>query len=309
MTPVSVAADAEHSCIAPQERARWVERGFLPIRAALASDRASELRRRILDLCGDPVRARAHLDPARLGDGGNSRDVDVVRAVAVMPELVELLDHDSVFPKILGLMGPYVQVQGTEILVRFPHPETLVPLHADGGPSLRNVVLPPQGNALFTKCIWFLDDVTQADRANFCAVPGSHRRPFPVDVDTATRAAIEPVLARAGDALVFPWTLCHAVGPHRGTEPRVAAIVRYMQMWARPADYDTPFDFPLTKFTPRQRRLLGDLGDDAGADNYSYYRCPCPDQLETMFDPHLRSSAEFVRYADQRSYSAALYGK
>ncbi len=45
----------------------------------------------------------------------------MINVIERMKSLDQLIDHPAIFSKILKLMGPYIQLMGTEIFVRHPN--------------------------------------------------------------------------------------------------------------------------------------------------------------------------------------------
>ncbi len=186
-----------------------------------------------------------------------------------------LIDHPGYFGKLVSLIGHHIQVMGTEVFVRGPAPEPITGFHTDLGEALQQI-LPSRDNLLLqVKAQVFLTDLSTPDASNFMLVPGSHVRRVPTptldcmldDLNGPMAAtgsvpdqAIQ-VLAKPGDVLIFPWTLWHAVGPNLSGRTRLSLTIRYGQLSLRPLD---KLDFVLgdldRDLTPRQRRLLGDLG-------------------------------------------------
>ena len=97
---------------------------------------------------------------------------------------------------------------------------------------------------------------------NFLFVPGSHRRKFPPKAPTSPRGAVQ-LLTRPGDALLFPWSLWHAVAPNRSGRVRKSVTLRYGPLWARPYDHERLPAEVLERLSPRRRRLFGDLGPES----------------------------------------------
>lgn len=198
--------------------------------------------------------------------------------------LDSLIDHPRVFPWLLTLVGPYLQILGTEIFVRraSPSSEPLVEWHADGGPALSNFLPCPGNPVLQMKVQFFLTDMSDLDSGNFMLVPGSHRVRFPDQKfsPAAPPAGAIQLRAKAGDALLFPWSLWHAVAPNHSARARQSITFRYGQMWSRPYDYERLPAEVLERLTPRRRRLCGDLGAGIHPSAYFY---PDPDeQLRIM---------------------------
>ena len=187
-----------------------------------------------------------------------------------------LLDHPGFFGRITGLMGPYVQLMGSEIFVRGDAPDAAITnFHTDLGPSLQHILPSEESRFLQLKAQIFLTDLSEPNASNFALVPGSHRRPVDgsdpycvvtslderVSEDGTLPPEVLQVLARPGDVLIFPHTLWHGVAANRSGRTRYSLSFRYGQTALRPHER---FDGVLTdqrrSLTHRQRRLLADFG-------------------------------------------------
>lgn len=267
--------------------------GYLLLRSALT---AGEVAR-----CLHGVRAAAEaydgLAPADRGshDGlaGNRSDLRLLRTVELTAGLDFLLDHGIAFDTALALIGPYVQVVSTEILVRRPRDDTPLPLHVDGGPSLGGVLPHPDGKLTHLKALYFLTDVTSKDQGNVVVLPGSHTRPSLTSPSADASSAVQ-LEAEAGDLLLFPWSLWHGVAPNRSSSNRVSVVVWYAQLWARPIDYQSLRAETLGRLTPRQRLLFGDIELTPNMDRY--YMPGTQSYLSTMLDHRQRGSSEIKPY-------------
>ena len=84
---------------------------------------------------------------------------------------------------------------------------------------------------------------------------------------------------KAGDVVIFPHSLWHGAAPNRTRRARKTLIYCYNQMCLRPYDFEKATPELLERCTPRQRRLLGDLGREylPGA-----YFVPPPDHVEVI---------------------------
>lgn len=284
------------TCTAPgrlltaAERRQWDEDGYLHIRNALHPGEAAALRAilagvhgRFADGFGIPEYR------AIVFDAGNDRDLSIANGITWCQGIAALLDHRGVFGKVLGLMGPYLQVLGSEIFYRYPFPAPLVDFHTDTGPALRTAA-PAGSKAIQIKAQFFLTDTREPDQGNFTVAPGSHRRAFPGKIGFSQVEDAVQILASAGDVILFPLSLGHGVAPNRGGATRVSVILRYGQAFCRPVDYwTTPDRRVMDQLTPRQRRLLGDLG--ARCRPGDFYGT-IPDQLELMYGDRWSQSAE-----------------
>jgi hypothetical protein len=276
-----------------EQRRRWKEDGFLVLGGALAAHEVES----VLATIDDVVERRfaATTDSQALLEASHS--VRIRHAVGETPEIARLLDHPSVFPYLLELIGPYLSLVGSEIFVRSGEEAPLVRFHTDGGPSLQRILVAEGSRAIQLKVQLFLTDVSQENSGNFVIVPGSHRQQVSETlpgcfIPEANRYLDEgsfppgatQLLAKPGDAVVFHHSLWHAVAPNKSGRPRKSIIFRYGHLWHRPFDFDAIARDVLEQLTPRQRRLLGDIGPDPGPKDY--YKPP--EQLDLMLGTSAR---------------------
>ena len=254
-----------------EQRRQWRDDGYILIKAALSKEQPAEYH-----AAADEVieRYRAERPAVR-----EQQAFTIIQTVEQSTAFDSLLDHPGPFGIIVDLMGPYLQVMGTQIYVRYPSDDPLSGWHTDAGPSLQQIRVEPASLPLNFKTQYFLTDIPEEDHANFCVVPRSHRVLFPEGgfSDREPEGALQ-LCAEAGDAAVFPHNLCHGVAPHRGEGVRRSVTLRYGQMWCRPYDYEKAPAQVLERMTPRQRRLMGDMGPEYTATDYFKPH----DQLETI---------------------------
>ena len=235
-----------------QMRQHWQEEGYLLLKNVLSRQEAAAY----LDEADRVIAAYSGADPERYGA------YTITQTLERTPAFDPLMDHPESFGVILDLMGPYLQIMGSQVYVRHPSDQALMAWHTDAGPSLRQIRVDPTSLPLQFKVQFFLTDIPEPDRANFCLVPGSHRREFP---ETGFPKGENPpgaiqLCAEAGDAVIFPYAMWHSVAPNRSPNVRRSVIFRYGQMWCRPYDYEKIPEEVLARMTPRRRRLMGDLG-------------------------------------------------
>ena len=171
---------------------------------------------------------------------------------------------------------------GTQIYVRYPKEDMLSGWHTDAGPSLRDIRVEPDSRPLNFKIQYFLTDIPEENMANFCLVPGRYREYFPVGglpMGEWPEGGIQ-MIAEAGDAAIFPHNLWHGVAPQESDNVRRSVTFRYGQQWCRPYDYEKAPQEVLDRMTPRQRRLMGDMGPDYTATDFFKPK----DQLEVILD-------------------------
>jgi Phytanoyl-CoA dioxygenase (PhyH) len=265
--------------------------GCLLIPAALAPDEVAGVTATVDGLVGrlreQPGFAERHTESAH--------SVRIRHAVGQEPRLLDLVDHERILDPLVRTLGPYVSLVGSEVFVRSASAATMVRYHTDGGPAMQAIRLDHGHRALQLKVQIFLTDVSEPDHGNLVVIPGSHERvPHqrdPNDVNDywlheanehldrgeAPPGAVQ-VLAARGDALLFPYSLWHAVAPNSGGRTRKSVILRYGHLWHRPFDYVAPEPALLEVATERQRRMLGHLAP--GAPAQAWYKAQ--DQAEVM---------------------------
>jgi hypothetical protein len=263
---------------------RWERDGYLFLENVLSTTETEKLLKAVdavLESAGQVQVFSQHQTPSR-----EAQAFKIAQAITLTPALDPLTDHPQIFPWLLRFIGPYLQVLGTEIFVRLPGPavEALVDWHTDGGPAMEGFLPRPGNPILQMKVQIFLTDLTEPDGGNFMLVPGSHRTAFAGQEQSppSSPAGAIQIMARAGDAILFPWSLWHGVAPNQSGRVRKSITLRYGPMWSRPYDYDRLPAGVLARMTPRRRRLFGHLGVEAYPHTY-YYPDPA-EQLGLMLD-------------------------
>ena len=245
-----------------KQREHWNEEGYLVLKQVLSPEEIRMLLNAVDPVIEDYVQEELGADAPRA--------FTIIRAIERTEALDILTDHPKTFGTILSLMGPYLQIMGTQIYVRYPSDTALIGFHTDAGPSLQQIHPHPQSLPLQFKVQFFLTDLSQPDSGNFILVPSSHRKPFPSKAPEkgfVPEGAIQ-VLAEAGDAVIFPWAQWHAVGPNKTDWIRKSVTFRYGQMWSRPYDYETLPPHVLERMTPRRQRLFGYMGENYHPTDY-----------------------------------------
>ena len=193
---------------------------------------------------------------------------------------VDLMDHPATFPIVLELMSPYIHLSMSEVIVRPTDPEGKGLLHTDGGQAMRQIRVSDSSLPFQIKFQYFLTDLPEPDMGNFTVVPGSHNRLFPDGgfEDGPYIPEALPLCVEAGDMAIFPHAMWHGFVANRSDKPRKSLIYCYVHQCMRAFDFEKPSPELLERCTPRQRRLVGDIGEwKAG----SYFYSP-PDQVEVM---------------------------
>ncbi len=263
-----------------EQRKRWSIDGYLHLEGTLSPDQVEFFSDQL-----DEFRARPGWEPmsGMLPRGHYSW---VERCVDQNPEafmdrrdilpyhqaFIDMIDASPVFDLIVDIMGPNIIFSMSQAIVRGSTEEFPGYTHTDGGEGQREVRVTETSRPIAVKALYLLNDVSGTDSGNFTVFPGSHMRPFDFErydpVTPHTPGAVQ-LTGRAGDCYIFPHSLWHGPAPNYSGRARKTLLYNYGQMFMR------AYDFPLTpdvaqRATPRQRRLLGDLGYDFRPGSYFY---------------------------------------
>ncbi len=175
---------------------------------------------------------------------------------------LEVLDHPSTLPLVVDVLGPNIFMYHCHLDVHPPeHDGGRRPWmwHQDGGIVNRDLEGSPRPR-LAVKLGYFLTDVSEPGRGNFVVLPGSHRSNAidrPTDDDNDLPGAV-PILARAGDAVLFDRRLWHMRGRNASAITRKALFLAYTFRWVRARDdLEVRADL-LHLVTPVRAQLLGE---------------------------------------------------
>ena len=187
---------------------------------------------------------------------------------------IDLIDAPGIFDLIVDIMGPYLLFSMSQAIVRPRNGAFPGYTHTDGGEAMREIRVTESSRPLAMKVIYLLTDVTEHDSGNFTVFPGSHMRPIPLPGSggpalVPTSPGHHQLMGHAGDAILFPHALWHGPGVNLVGASRKTLLYNYCQMFVRWYDFEVPPDI-LAQCTPRQRRLLGDLGYDFRPGSYFY---------------------------------------
>jgi hypothetical protein len=186
---------------------------------------------------------------------------------------IDLIDRPGIFDLILDVMGPYIQFSMSQAIVRGARDGFPGYTHTDGGQGQRRIRVTETSWPIAVKAMYLLTDVTEQDSGAFTVFPGSHMRPFPEGPERIPNphapGAVQ-LMGNAGDCFVFPHALWHGPAPNNSATARKTLLYNYCQMFVRAYDFGEPPKDVLDRCTPRQRRLLGDLGYDFRPGSYFY---------------------------------------
>ncbi|MCA8928620.1 MAG: phytanoyl-CoA dioxygenase family protein [Alphaproteobacteria bacterium] len=198
-------------------------------------------------------------------------------------EFIDLIDHAPVFDLIVDLMGPYIAFSMSQAIVRPSNDGFPGYTHTDGGEGQREVRVLESSRPIAVKALYLLTDVEGRNNGNFTVYPGSHVHQIPFDREPPLGPQSPGCVhleGKAGDAFIFSHALWHGPAPNESGRARKTLLYNYTQMFMRAYDYDGVH--PLAqRGTPRQRRLMGDLGYDFRPGSYFYVP---DDQVDLITD-------------------------
>ena len=255
------------------QRQQWERDGYFVLPDALTSHEVVSLTQALDQLYQQHVVDNPEADAAKGMDRRNVMEDD--------DAFVELMDHPGILGVVVDLLGPYIQLSMSEAVIRLPDPEFKGYIHTDGGQALQHIRLSDTSWPLQLKIQYFLTDVLEPNGGNFTLVPGSHRQAFPEEglPDGPESPGTVQLSVKAGDAAIFTHAIWHGPARNLSGKARKTLIYCYSQQCFRPFDYKEPSPGLLARCTPRQRRLLGDLGADWRPGAYFYSPS---DQVEVL---------------------------
>jgi ectoine hydroxylase len=192
---------------------------------------------------------------------GSGSALHLLGFVGLDESFVELVDHPAALQLICEVLGCNVFVYHCHLDVHPPlerRPAAAWRWHQDGG--RQNVELDAPRPQLSLKVAYFLTDVDDPEQGAMWFLRGSHRldrleRPRNGSVRPAEA---EPLLVRAGTAVVFDRRLWHARGDNLSRRTRKVLFYAYTHRWIRPRDELLGVDEELLlRQNPVRRQLLG----------------------------------------------------
>ena len=185
---------------------------------------------------------------------------------------IDLIDRPEVFDLVVDLMGVNLMLSMTQAIVRPSTEDFPGYTHTDGGEGLREIRVTETSRPIAMKALYLLSNVTEENAGAFTVYPGSQMRTFPwwnkPPLNPESDGCVQ-LMGRAGDCFLFPHSLWHGPAANHSGHARKTLLYNYCQMFVRSYDHELTPDV-LDQCSPRQRRLLGDLGYDFRPGSYFY---------------------------------------
>jgi len=286
------------------QRTQWSTDGYLHLKGVLSPDEVKFFGEEL-----DRIRTLPGYEPSDLPRGHygllphaddlhNEGFMDRRHLLDYDQAFIDLIDRPGLFDLIVDIMGPYLLLSMSQAIVRPSTDQFPGYTHTDGGEALREVRVTETSRPIAMKAMYLLSDVEGEDAGNFTVFPGSHMRPFPTDADrwpTPHSPGAAQLQGEAGDCYLFAHSIWHGPAANHSGKARKTILYNYSQMFARGYDFELVPEV-VEKMTPRQRRLVGDLGHDFRPGSFFY----APrDQMTVIMG---EDSAEESVLADTRSY-------
>lgn len=267
----TVVSENQTGVLTEEQTRYWEQNGYLHLNGILSSDEIHKL---------TDVVDQMHAEHLEQPEAEPHHDFDQRNVMEENDIFVDMMDHPATFPIVLELMGPFIGLGMSEIIVRPKNLNGKGRLHTDGGQAMRQIRVSEDSIPLQIKLQYFLTDVPEPNMGNFTLVPGSHRSLFPeggFEEGPYIPEAVQ-ICAESGDVAIFTHSLWHGYVPNHSELPRKSLIYCYVQQFLRPYDFQRPSLELLERCTPRQRRLIGDIGEWHFG---SYFYSPT-DQVDLM---------------------------
>jgi len=197
-------------------------------------------------------------------------DGSALHRLAFVPSdaaFLDLVDHPAALPVVTALLGWNIYLYHCHLDV---HPRirgSCAPAwrwHQDGG--RQNVDLASPRPRLSIKVAYFLTDVQRAEDGAMLLIPGSHNRDVlerPPD-GSVRPSGSEPLLVRAGTAVVMDRRLWHARGDNLSGPTRKVLFYAYTYRWIQPRDDLALSERDVAGLEPLRRQLLGEATSATG---------------------------------------------
>jgi Phytanoyl-CoA dioxygenase (PhyH) len=243
-----------------KQRELFLATGFLVFENVL-----NQMELRKLNRVADLLYSRQRANP-------ESRRLEIRNCVARHSALLQMIDHPTLLPVIVDLLGPNIKVRTSELDIRPPVPaagrrqvKPIVPWgqperwHIDGPlfgyPAVEGIV-----PMMEIRVGYYLTDLREPDSGQLCLVPGSHRidyRHLESEVLNIPDKQIFRVAVPPGSAILFRTGVWHCVSCNRNGPTRKVLYIAYTHRWIHGSDYITQSPSLLRKCSPIQRQLLG----------------------------------------------------
>lgn len=240
--------------------------GWLLVPNALSFDLVKKLEGLIDDIHANHI--ETGFDPYRQAPLDASDNFFYPDFLGKHQHFINLLDCPKTFPLVWGILGWNIYCYHSHFIISPPQLSNKssglrsLGWHQDSLRLNREVEGDPRPR-FSIKVVFWLSDCSEPDRGNFYIVPGSHlsnKLKIPEDGNLPKEAI--PVLAKAGDAVLFDRRLWHARSENYSSITRKGLFYGYGYRWLRPKDEMTIPNNLMERNDPIRQQLLGDSYDN-----------------------------------------------
>lgn len=234
------------------------QNGYLIVRQALDADTVAAIVEASDRLLASDSRLYRQTTP-------NGRYDSFRNCVTKDPVFLPLIDHPTVLPTVVQLLGADLHMVTSHLIYKDPDPEgTPATFRQPGWHRDYHQAQRDMGDhriqRLLVKCAYYLTDLSEPNSGVTMVVPGSNHLTEPIAMpegETDPAGALEPSL-QPGDCLIFENRTYHAGAANLVGHTRKACMIGYGYRWIKPMDYRVQDGELLAQLTPLQRYMCGE---------------------------------------------------
>ena len=247
--------------VTDQQKAELNGRGFTVLERVLNPADLERLAT-AMDEVADQLREECGLGP--------DDSIGVRNAVARHEAIADLLDHQSVLPLVVDVMGWNILNRDSIFDYKAPQPGDADPdrlslgWHFDYEEEFAGTTVDGRMPLLDFKVGWYVSDHTESGHSTILLVPGSYT--WTREQRATWESWLDPeeifeLRVPAGSALLWRPTTLHSVTPNLSNSFRKALYISYSPRWLRPSGYVAQDPELIARSSPIRRQLLGATGD------------------------------------------------
>lgn len=277
------------------ERRHFDEQGYLVVEKALSPEFTETLTHVCDRLMGEKQQA----------DNLSPHDaLDIPDILGREQALVDLIDCETTFPKVWGILGWNICIYHSGLLAtppvdpQRPASEASVAWHQDSMRVNDEIGVSPRPR-LSIKVFFFCSDMSEPGRGNTLIVPGSHLHDevaVPEDGQSNPEGAI-PICVPPGAAVIIDRRIWHSRSINHWHETRKMLFMGYSFRWLLPKD-----DMTVEQLYDGLDPIRGQLLRDNPSNDSTYAPEEGDTPLRDWLAEHYPADAEWVAGKRRQSY-------